>query len=153
VEDKTGGIFISLQTDLGISPRSQVRVTGTLADSSGLLVLVPANPSAVRLLGVGPKIFPVWVAGGLIGEATEGLLVRVVGAITVAPSSDLPFGYKFTVDDGTGPVQIFVNTQTGIAVSGLALGETVSVAGFSSQFETHYEIDPRSPADIEVRVH
>jgi DNA/RNA endonuclease YhcR with UshA esterase domain len=24
----------------------------------------------------------------------------------------------------------------------------VSVTGFSSQFETHYEIDPRSPADI-----
>jgi DNA/RNA endonuclease YhcR with UshA esterase domain len=31
-------------------------------------------------------------------------------------------------------------------------GQTVSVTGFSSQFDTHYEIDPRSPDDIEVRM-
>jgi len=76
----------------------------------------------------------------------------VVGMITQAPTSDLPYGYKFFVDDGSGELQIFVNTQTGIDLSGLAVGQTVSVTGFSSQFETHYEIDPRFPADIVVRV-
>jgi hypothetical protein len=28
----------------------------------------------------------------------------------------------------------------------------VRVTGFSSQFDTHYEIDPRSPSDIAVPV-
>ena len=69
--------------------------------------------------------------------------------ITQAPSSDLPYGYKFAVDDGSGEVQIFVNVQTGIDVSHLVLDQLVSVTGFSSQFETHYEIDPRRPADIQ----
>ena len=73
--------------------------------------------------------------------------------VPASAPSDLPFGFKFTVDDGSGEAQIFINTQTGIDLSGLAAGQTVSVTGFSSQFDTHYEIDPRSPADIEIRNH
>ena len=150
LQDKTAGIYVSLQTNLGVAPRRQARVTGTLQDSSGLLILVPDDPSDVKLHGAGPKVAPKWVTTGAVGEATEGRLVRVVGTITQAPESDPPFGFKFFVDDGTGELQIFVNTQTGIDLSGLTVGQTVSVTGFSSQFETHYEIDPRFPSDIEV---
>jgi len=150
LQDKTAGIFISSQVDLHVAPRRQARVTGTLQDASGLLILVPSDPSDVKLHGAGPKVQPKWVATAGVSEATEGLIVRVVGTIIQPPASDPPYGFKFTVDDGSGEVQIFVNTQTGIDLSGLAAGQTVSVTGFSSQFETHYEIDPRSPADIEV---
>jgi hypothetical protein len=151
LQDRTAGIYVSLQTDLGVAPRRQARVTGTLQDSFGLLILVPNDPSDVKLHGAGPRVEPQWVATGGVGEATEGRLVRVVGTITQAPTSDLPFGYKFFVDDGSGELQIFINTQTGIDVSGLAAGQTVSMTGFSSQFDTHYEIDPRFPADVVVR--
>lgn len=150
LQDRSAGIFISLQTDLGVAPRRQARVTGTLQDSFGLLILVPADPSDVKLHGAGPKVPAQWVTTGGVGESTEGRIVRVVGTITQAPASDLPYGYKFFVDDGSGELQIFVNTQTGIDLSGLTVGQTVSVTGFSSQFDTHYEIDPRSPADIAI---
>jgi len=150
LQDRTAGIFISQQTDPGVAPRRQARVTGTLQSSAGLLILVPASPSDVKLHGAGPRVAAQWVTTGGVGESTEGRLVRVVGTITQAPTSDLPYGYKFFVDDGSGELQIFVNTQTGIDLSGLAVGQTVSVTGFSSQFETHYEIDPRFPADISV---
>jgi DNA/RNA endonuclease YhcR with UshA esterase domain len=152
LQDKSAGIYVSLQTDLGVAPRDQARVTGTLTNSFGLLILVPADPSDVKIHGAGPKVQPEFVTTGAVGEATEGRIVRVVGTITQAPTSDLPFGFKFFVDDGSGELQIFVNTQTGIDVSGLMAGQTVSVTGFSSQFDTHYEIDPRSPDDIEVRM-
>lgn len=148
LQDRSGGIYVSLQTNLNVAPRRQARVTGTLQDSFGLLILVPASPSDVKVHGAGPRVAPQWFATGAIGEATEGLLVRVVGTITQGPESDLPFGYKFFVDDGSGELQIFVNVQTGIDLSGLTVGQTVSVTGFSSQFDTHYEIDPRFPADI-----
>jgi uncharacterized protein YdeI (BOF family) len=150
LQDKSAGIYVSLQDNLGLAPRSQARVTGTLQDSFGLLILVPSDPSDVEPHGAGPKVTAEWVTTGAVGEATEGRLVRVVGTITQAPASDLPYGYKFFVDDGTGELQIFVNTQTGIDLSGLTVGQTVSVTGFSSQFETHYEIDPRFAADIET---
>jgi DNA/RNA endonuclease YhcR with UshA esterase domain len=151
LQDKSAGIYVSLQTNLGVAPRAQARVTGTLTDSFGLLILVPADPSDVKVHGAGPKVRPEFVATGAVGEATEGRIVRVVGTITQAPASDGDFGSKFFVDDGSGELQIFVNTQTGIDLSGLMAGQTVSVTGFSSQFDTHYEIDPRFPADIEVR--
>ena len=150
LQDRSAGIFISQQTDPGVAPRRQARVTGTLQSSAGLLILVPADPSDVKLHGAGPRVRAQWVTTGGVGESTEGRIVRVVGTITQAPSSDLPYGYKFFVDDGSGEVQIFVNTQTGIDLGGLTVGQTVSVTGFSSQFDTHYEIDPRFPADISV---
>ena len=148
LQDLTGGIFVSTQTDYGVGPRRIARITGTLADSFGLLVLVVSDVS------FGPNGLPVLAephrtAG--IGEGTEGRIVRVSGRISTAPSSDLSFGFKFGVDDGSGEVQIFVNLQTGIDVSTLRLGQRVTITGFSSQFDTHYEIDPRSPADIVTR--
>jgi hypothetical protein len=150
LQDRTAGIFISSQVDLNVAPRRQARVTGTLANVSGLLVLVLSDPSSdVKLHGAGPKIEPKWVTTAGVSEATEGLIVRIVGTIIQPPTSDFPYGDKFTVDDGSGEAQIFVNYQTGIDLSGLVAGQTVSVTGFSSQFDTHYEIDPRSPADIE----
>lgn len=150
LQDRIAGVYVSLQTDLGVAPRRLARVTGTLQDSFGLLILVPADPEDVDLGGRGPRVRPRFLRTSAIGEATEGLLVKVAGTITQAPVDDLPFGFIFFVDDGSGEVQIFVNVQTGIDVSGLSVGQLVSVTGFSSQFETHYEIDPRSPDDIVV---
>jgi len=150
LQDKTGGIYVSTADNPGVAPREKATVTGQLADSGGLLILVPASDGDVVPLGRGPEIAPLFVATGSIGEATEGLLVRVVGTIVQPVEPDLPFGYKVFVDDGTGPIRVFVNTTTGIDVSGLAQGQVVAVTGFSGQF-IDYEIDPRFPADIEVR--
>jgi hypothetical protein len=151
LQDRTAGIYVSVPQSLGLAPRAQARVTGTLAESFGLLILVPADPANdVKAHGSGPRVRPRFLPTGSIGESTEGLLVQVVATITQAPTSDLPFGYKFSVDDGSGELVIFVNTQTGIDLSGLTLGQLVSVTGFSSQFDDHYEIDPREPADVIV---
>jgi hypothetical protein len=61
---------------------------------------------------------------------------------------DPPFGSKLFVDDGSGPIRIFVNTSTGIDVSGLEQGQLLSVIGFSSAFNDP-EIDPRFQSDLE----
>ena len=126
LQDHTAGIYVSLSTDLGVAPRRRAQVTGTLQDSFGLRILVPADPDEVRLTGTGPPIQPKFLQTSAIGEATEGLLVKVVGTITQAPVDDLPFGFIFFVDDGSGEVQIFVNVQTGIDVSGFSVGQLVS---------------------------
>lgn len=150
LQDRTAGIYVSLHSDVHAYPYRCARITGTLRDSSGLLTLVPADPSDVELGHKGRPVKPERVGTAGVGEATEGRLVKVVGRITQAPTSDLPYGYKLSVDDGSGPVPVFVNVQTGIDVSGLKQGQRVRVIGFSSQFGTHYEIDPRSPHDIAV---
>lgn len=150
IQDQTGGIYVSTPDNLGFAPRQQVRVTGTLADTvlPGLLVLV--DVTAVKAHGSGPKVRPLPVATGDVGEETEGSLVRITGTITQPIVNDLPFGFIIVVNDGSGEVNVFVSASTGIDVSGLSQGQTIEVTGFSGQFADHFEVDPRFENDIRV---
>jgi len=125
-------------------------VTGQLADSFGLQILVPSGAGDVKQKGHGRPVTPEAVNTGSVNEATEGRLVVVEGAITQAVSNDLPYGYKFYINDGSGEIQIFVSASTGIDMSGLPLGQHVRVTGFGAQFDTTYEVQPRVQADIAV---
>jgi len=148
VQDDRAGLYVSLQSDVHVVPGDHVRVSGVLADSYGLLVLVPEGPGDVER---GPHEHPPVgrrMATGGIGERTEGLLVTVRATITRAPVADDAFGFKLFVDDGSGELQIFVNLQTGIEVASLRVGQKVKITGFSSQFDADYEIDPRFSADV-----
>lgn len=68
---------------------------------------------------------------GGVNEASEDRPVVVEGVITQPVSPDMPFGYKFYVDDGSGAIQIFVSASTFIDVSGFTPGQYVCAVGFS----------------------
>ena len=150
IQDRSGGIYVSTADNLGFTPRQQVRVTGRLADTvlPGLLVLV--DVTAVKAHGSGPKIQPLPVATGAVGEATEGQIVTITGTITQPIVNDLPFGFIIFINDGSGEVHSFVCASTGIDVSGLSPGQTVEITGFSGQFANDFEVDPRTQSDIRV---
>ena len=150
IQDRTGGIYVSTADNLGFDLRQQVRVTGTLADTvlPGLLVLIDVTD--VKAHGTGPKVAPVSVATGGVGEATEGSLVRITGTITQPVINDLPFGFIIFLNDGSGEVHVFVCASTGIDVSGLSPGQTIEVTGFSGEFAGSFEVDPRLHSDIRV---
>ena len=150
IQDPTAGIYVSTPNNLGFAPRQQVRVTGTLADTvlPGLLVLVDVTEAKAH--GSGPKLQPLPVATGGVGEATEGRIVRVTGTITQPIINDLPFGFIVVINDGTGELNIFVAASTGIDVSGLIPGHTIEVTGFSGQFADHFEVDPRFQSDFRL---
>lgn len=150
LEDLFAGIYVSAQTDFDVAPGMRARVEGVLADQFGLLVIIPDDDSAVTDLGPSLPVLPRPVATAHVSEQTEGLIVQVRGRITDGPTDDAPYGFKFSVDDGSGPISIFINDGAGIAITAVATGQRVRVTGFSSQFDTHYEIDPRSPADLAV---
>jgi hypothetical protein len=152
IQDHSGGIYVSVATNLGLKLRQRVLVTGKLADANGLLILVPASTGDVEMRGRGPRIRPLWLRTGSVGAANQGLLVRVVGVITQPVAPDPPFGNQVVVDDGSGPLRIFVNTSTGIDVSGLAPGQLLSVTGLSDEFDTP-EIDPRFQSDLREPLH
>jgi uncharacterized protein YdeI (BOF family) len=151
IQDRTGGIYVSVPDDLGFGVRQRVRVTGRLADTllPGLLVLVDVTD--IRARRAGPNVRPLRVETGEVGEATEGSLVKITGTITQPVVNDLPFGFIIFIDDGSGEVHSFVSASTGIDVSGLSQGQTIEVTGFSGQFADHFEVDPRFQDDIRVR--
>ena len=150
IQDRTGGIYVSVPDNLGFTLRQQVRVTGKLADTvlPGLLVLVDVTD--VKAHGSGPKVQPLLVATGDVGEDTEGRLVTITGTITQPIVNDLPFGFIIFINDGSGEIHSFVAASTGIDVSGLSPGQTVEITGFSGQFASDFEVDPRIQADIRV---
>jgi uncharacterized protein YdeI (BOF family) len=148
IQDKTGGIYVSVQTNLGLQLRDQVEVTGQLVEVFGVLNLVPASVADVKQKGHGRPVEPEEVATGAISEATEGRLVVIAGTITQPVGNDLPYGYRLFVDDSSGEVQVFIYASTGIDVSGLQPGQAVVITAFSAQFDDHYEINPRIPGDI-----
>lgn len=150
IQDRTGGIYVSVPVNHSLEPRQQVRVTGTLADTvlPGLLVLT--NVTAIKVTGRGPRVQPLDVATGDVGEDTEGTLVRITGTITQPIVNDLPFGFIIFLNDGSGEVHSFVCASTGIDVSGLSPGQTIEVTGFSGQFASDFEVDPRTQSDIRV---
>src|SRR5258708_5307418 len=136
-----------------IPTRALLRATGVLAACLALAA-APAAPAAAAAAGdvhvrrgPGRRIQPRWVLTGSVGPANQGLIVHVVGTITQPVEPDPPFGSKIFVDDGSGPIRVFVNTSSGIDVSGLAQGQTLSVTGFSSVFNDP-EIDPRFQSDL-----
>ena len=150
IQDRTGGIYVSVPNNNGFALRQQVRVTGTLADTvlPGLLVLV--DVTEIKPHGTGPKVQPLPVATGAVGESTEGQIVKITGTITQPIINDLPFGFIIFINDGSGEVHSFVCASTGIDVSGLSPGQTIEVTGFSGEFAGSFEVDPRNQDDIRI---
>src|SRR5215510_3845290 len=108
IQDRTGGIYVSVPDNNGFTLRQQVRVTGRLADTvlPGLLVLVDVTD--IKAHGSGPKVQPLPVATGAVGEGTEGQLVTITGTITQPIVNDLPFGFIVFINDGSGEIHSFV---------------------------------------------
>lgn len=128
-----------------------VEVTGTLSDSSGLLAI---QPTAVRKLIHGLSVPPFPTATGAVGEATEGRLLRLHGTMVGDLFDDGEFGFKLDIDDGTGPIQIFlfpnVLAKDVVPTLGLVNGAQLRVTCFSNQFETTFECDPPTAGDFHV---
>ena len=151
VQDGTGGIYVFHPAGFPqvLMPYQVVRVTGVLTEVNGLLEIIPTDPVIdVVLTGQSPPIAPLSVRTGAIGEGTEGWLVAIEGTV-VARDRD-----SFTVDDGSGPAQVYVAPSTGIDTAAVAVGQTVTVVGFSGQFDpvppfdTGYRVQPRFQNDV-----
>jgi DNA/RNA endonuclease YhcR with UshA esterase domain len=145
IQDQTGGIWVSLQKNLNLRLGQRVQVTGTLGQSNQKLQIA-VDPADVKVLP-GKELR---VATGHVGPATLGFLITVEGALTEPVQKDAQYGYKVFIDDGTGQAQVYINSTTDIdpRAPWLKPGRTIRVTGFGNQYDTAYEVDPRSQKDI-----
>jgi uncharacterized protein YdeI (BOF family) len=150
LQDDTGGIYVSLPDALDLDLDTRVRVTGTLAQAAQQTVL-NAKAASVTALGEAGAVGPRDVTTGEVGEPVEGLLVRVGGRVTKAVEDDQPYGFKVYIDDGSGEIQVFVHIVDGqpvIDTASLAVDQDITVTGLAAQYETTYEVAPRSTGDL-----
>ena len=150
IQDKTGGIYISTQTNHRLKLGDTAEVTGVLGQTFGLTIVTPSSGRSVLIKRDNDNVTPQRIATGSVNEASEGRLVTIRGNVSQAVSSDLPYGYKFYVNDGSGEIQVFVSTSSNLDLSQMSLGTAVSITGFSGQFDTTYEVQPRIQRDLKV---
>ena len=147
IQRGAAGIYVLDSGDTARELGDRVEVTGTLVDSFGLLAIAP---SSIVARGHGEQIEPRERSTGSVGEATEGRLLELKGDMVGDLVDDSPFGFKLDIDDGSGPIQVFLFPGSGIATAGLHDGVPLRVVCFSNQFEEFFECDPRQPADLEI---
>jgi outer membrane biosynthesis protein TonB len=151
VYDGSAGIAV-LMTDGAFERGALLTVSGTIDDRYAQRT-VRASAGDLTTGSGGSEPAPATVGTGAVGEPTEGRLVSVTGEIQGAPTA-LTGGLAFDLDDGSGPVRIFVGTSTGIGTDAWSRGTRVSLVGVVGQRDSSgtgtagYRVQPRDSADI-----
>ncbi|HET7459951.1 MAG TPA: hypothetical protein VFJ82_01840 [Longimicrobium sp.] len=145
IQDGPQGIYVAADSGTHVSAGQMVRVGGRLADQHGLLVV---KPESVRVTGR-TQPFPAYhVRTKRVGEVTEALLVAVQGRITAPVVDDRPYGWKITINDGGGPLQVFVPAHHAFDPAAYRVGQTLGVEGMSAQYDSTYEVIAVAPVRI-----
>lgn len=151
VADQTAGIAV-LVTDGSFSRGERLRIRGTIDDRYAQRT-IRATGSDILPLGTAEAPSPRTGLTGEVGEAVEGLLVRVTGAIVSGPTA-LSTGPAYDVDDGSGPVRVLVATATGIDTAAWEIGTGLDLVGVVGQRDSSgtgaagYRLQPRDAADV-----
>jgi hypothetical protein len=146
LQDASGGIYVAADSSVAVSFGQRLRVTGRLGDHHGLRVLIPGQ---VRPLGVDTLPSPRPLATGAVGEANEGWLVQVSGRVLAPPEEDAPYGWKLRVDDGSGPLQLFLPAGGGeFWPRRWTTGSRIRATGLSAQYDQVYEVIPATAQDL-----
>jgi DNA/RNA endonuclease YhcR with UshA esterase domain len=151
LQDSTAGIYIidSIPPMEGeFKSGEMVMVTGVVEEISNLHAI---RETTATKTGTGNSITPLNVKSGKVNESHEGMIVNTCGIID-SLHSDLPYGYKIYINDGSGLLNIFVNTSAGFLgdTTQWKVSDSISVNGFSAQYGAEYEVEPVVRKDISI---
>ncbi len=150
LQDASGGIVAFLTSVPNVTRDEIVRLMATRGSFNNEEEFV--DPVYyIESFGLGAPVVPsVYTTGDVASGLSEGWLTQIEG--TISNLTGCSGTYDFTVDDGTGPAIIFVDSDTGVNVCAMGgtNGMTIRVTGFSSQFNADFELKPRDPNDIQL---
>ncbi|MCD6427671.1 MAG: Ig-like domain-containing protein, partial [Caldisericaceae bacterium] len=148
IQDATGGIYVYNTGSIeNFNLGDDVKVKGTLKSFNGLLE-ISADNADIEFVSSGTVPAPKIEQTGSVGESTEGLLIEISGTVESVSGS------SFTVNDGTGAATVYIDSDTGISIAGMEVGDSATIIGFSSQYDTAapydsgYQVMPRMQSDI-----
>lgn len=157
IQDRTAGIWVMPLSDpILLRVGQRVRIRGTLDNPNNQLAIVPSVLQLFDFRGAPESLHleeapePRVLRTGAVDEGEEGWLIRIRGTVVTQPEEDAPWGWKVMVDDGTGAVMVFLDSETDVHAAVFRPGETVEVTGFAGQYDDHYEVVPRTREDVTV---
>lgn len=145
VEDDSGGIKIVIKNAQGTLTRGMhVSLIGSIQEAYQEMYLKVAAWNDITFLGEGDLPDALAVPTGEINEVYEGRLVFINGQVTATS------GNTFYVDDGTGPVKVYIKSSTNIEKPKMRTGYYSAITGIVSQYNNDYRIMPRFQHDVVV---
>jgi hypothetical protein len=155
IQDGTAAILLRVGSEVGPLVRGErVQVDGMRATLAGMETLRVTQP-AVQL-GSGQEPAPTPVRTGEAGEGAEARLVLARGAI-VANARRVSSGtVSFEIDDGSGPLRVYLAAVLGADSAPLRGGTWVEVTGILGQETTGsqplrgYRVWPRTAAEVRI---
>ncbi|HEX6127929.1 MAG TPA: lamin tail domain-containing protein [Candidatus Limnocylindria bacterium] len=155
IQDESGAIVLRVGDEAGeLQLGELVLVDGKRSTKSGMATLQVSTPPL--RLGTQPQPEAARHATGALGEAQEARLVVVRGSVATTPRRSSAENVYFDLDDGSGPVRVFISPRSGIDAADLVAGSWLEITGVlgqetsGQQPERGHRLWPRQPADVRV---
>lgn len=152
-QDASGGIAAFFVADPPISLGDTVRMVATRGSFNNQeQMITPLYYFDVVTSGL--PIAPItYTTGAVASGVSEGWLIEIEGVVGNMPAT-CGSAYNITLDDGSGAATVRIESATGINLCNLGIqnGDMLGVTGFSTQFQTTYQVKPRSLSDLHLFV-
>lgn len=151
-QDASGGIAAFFLADPPISLGDTVRMVATRGAFNNQEQMI--NPVFFEVVSAGPPVEPItYTTGQVASGVSEGWLIEIEGVVGSMPAS-CGSAYNITLNDGSGAATVRIESATGINLCNLGIqnGDMLGVTGFSTQFQTTFQVKPRSVADLHLFV-
>jgi hypothetical protein len=155
IQDSSGAIVLRLGDEAdSLRLGDLVELFGTRSTKAGMETIRIVE--AARRLGSQPQPSPRRRGTGALGEPDEAVLVMVRGAVATSPRRTSANNVYFDLDDGSGPIRVFVSPAASIDTNAVLLGSWVEVEGVLGQETTGrlpdrgYRLWPRSEGDLHI---
>jgi len=150
IQDKTSGMYITIKTDLHLKVGQKVRLTGKLTETALKFQIIETDEASVHVKSETARIKPTSIATGKLDDATIGRIIKITGKVTKSVDENAPYGFRFSLDDGSGEIIAYVATSTGVSEKDFVFGQKIELVGIAGKFNQRYQIYPRSPADVKL---
>lgn len=134
-----------------VLPGDQVRLLGRIASRTGQPVLDSAR---IALVGLGPApvadtLTSAEAANALVGTRDADLVRVIAGAVTDTLTVGADF--RVTIDDGSGPLEVLIDSALQLGAGPFVPGDSLNVAGVLVPLGGgNWQLKPRAQLDITV---
>lgn len=144
IQTPDGGLSVSIPNGEPTMKLGQgIEVTGTVRLKNGRRYVSAAAHGVVTQATVGAPI-PVMTATDDVGPDQADQLVQVKGLVSLAS------GNRIEIDDGSGPVSLYLKSSTGIVRPKVKAGDTVEAVGIVGVSTSGVRVLPRAQEDLHV---
>jgi hypothetical protein len=127
-----------------LSRGMRVKLRGVISQISGEMRLKLTSTDAIQKRGIEDAPLPHDITSALVGEPTEGWLVRITGTVSEKT------GNSYQMTDSDGSIRVTIKESTEIIPS-FSVGDDITIVGIVSQTSSGYRILPRDQNDILIR--